>query len=232
MMTKKIILIAAAALVSISCLYFSISAYIRYSEHYVKVYVTSHQLYQRKQLEEEDLELIEAPREYLGNDVYTDKEDIIGKYVKLSCTLPKGSLIYKGSLEDDIRDLAGTYLKPGEVNFDIYTGEAKINSGSLGVGMNVGIYLTITTNDKPIADLLMNNCRITGLYDSQGRRIAPYDSDTRVQIVSLAIRKEYVNILNKALVVGSLSIISGSDTYDTDLDCSLNEESAVLEYLQ
>ena len=102
-MTKKIILIAAAALVSIICLYFSISAYIRYSEHYVKVYVASHQLYQRKQLEEEDLELIEAPREYLGNDVYTDKEDIFVHYSAINQegykTLQEGQYVEFNLLE-------------------------------------------------------------------------------------------------------------------------------------
>ena len=96
-MIKKIILIVAPALCILLCLYFSIHAWLSYKDNYIKVPVASHQLYQRICLKEEDLEEIDVPKAFLSNDVYLSKEDIIGKYVKLSYSLAKGSLIYKVS---------------------------------------------------------------------------------------------------------------------------------------
>ena len=38
----------------------------------------------------------------------------------------------------------------------------------------------------PISDILIENCRITGLYDYEGKIINDYDLDSRVGIISLA----------------------------------------------
>ena len=62
-MVKKIILIVVGALALAASLFFAISAYFNYSEHYEKVCVASHQLYQRTKISEEDLKMIEVPKE-------------------------------------------------------------------------------------------------------------------------------------------------------------------------
>ena len=231
-MVKKIILIVVAALALAASLFFAISAYFNYSEHYEKACVASHQLYQRTKISEEDLKMIEVPKEYLGSDVYYRKQDVLGKYVKMSYSLAKGSLFYKGALEEDIKDLANSYLNKGEVNFDLYANEVKINSGGLSVDMYVDLYLSINTNDKPLSDLLIRDCRITGLYDSQGKRIMNYDYDTKAYIVSLAIEEDQVNFLNKALMVGNISAIVSSDTYEVGKRSMLNSESEIIEYVK
>ena len=232
-MVKKIILIAIGRIILLASLFFAISAYFNYSEHYEKVCVASHQLYQRNRITEEDLKMIEVPKEYLGSDVYYRKEDVLGKYIRLSYSLAKGSLFYKGALEEDIKDLANTLLRKGEVNYDLYASEVKINSGGLSVDMYVDLYLTINNNnDKPLSDLLIKDCRITGLYDSQGKRIMNYDNETKAYIVTLAIQEEQVNILNKALMVGNISAIVNSETYDTDRYSVLNAQAEIIEYVQ
>lgn len=232
MMIKKILIIAIPALLILLSLFFSISAYLNYRDNYVSIPVASHNLMQRTLIEENDLTYVNVPKAYLNDDVYTKNADIIGKFVKLSYSLPKGSLIYKASLEKEIKDLSTTLLLEGEVNYDIYTGEVKINAGSLGVNMYVDIYLTIKNNEVTISDLLLEGCRITGLYDNQGRQIMSYDTDSRVMIVSLAVQRDAVNLLNKALMIGNISVLSNSESYDPNNRCRLNEESAVLQYLQ
>ena len=88
-MVKKIILIAIGGIILLASLFFAISAYFNYSEHYEKVCVASHRLYQRNRITEEDLKMIEVPKEYLGSDVYYRKEDVLGKYIRLSYSLAK-----------------------------------------------------------------------------------------------------------------------------------------------
>ena len=129
--------------------------------------------------------------------------------------------------------MANTLLRKGEVNYDLYASEVKINSGGLSVDMYVDLYLTINNNnDKPLSDLLIKDCRITGLYDSQGKRIMNYDNETKAYIVTLAIQEEQVNILNKALMVGNISAIVNSETYDIDRYSVLNAQAEIIEYVQ
>lgn len=231
-MIKKILVIMIPTVVAGVCLYFSISAYLKYSEDYAKVYVASHQIAQRTLISEKDLKELEVPKEFLTEDVYLKKDDILGKYVRLSYSIPRGSLFYKSALETDIKDLACTLLLKGQVVYDIYASEVKVNTGSLNTGMYVDLYLTINTNDKPVSDLLLEYCRIIGLYDVNGKQILNYDSDSRVGIISLAVDRNDVSIINKALTVGEIRIVAGSNTYSRDLLSRLNEGSLLLEYLQ
>lgn len=232
-MVKKILKIIIPALFLCASLYFSLSAYLTYKEDYVEVYVASHNISQRNRISDKDLELKKVPKQYLSNDIYLDKEDILNRYVKLSCLIPKGSFFYKGFLQEEIKDLAHTLLREGEVNYDIYTGEVKVNTGSIDVGMYVDLYLSVGNNhDKPESGLLIENCRITGLYDNQGKMIQSYDNDSRVMIVSLALQKEDVSYLNKALMVGSVSAIVNNTTYGVNSSSHLLTDSEVFKYLQ
>ncbi|MDO4199101.1 MAG: SAF domain-containing protein, partial [Erysipelotrichaceae bacterium] len=206
--------------------------YSRYLVGFEKVYVASHQLSQRTKISEEDLKEIEVPKGYVSEDVYTDINDILGKYVKLSYSIPKGSLIYRNAVEEDARDIEHSLLMNGQVTYDIYTSEAKVNSGSLSNSMYVDLYLTISSNSKTVSDLLLSDARIIGLFDSNEQAILDYNRDSRVYIISLAVDEKDVPYLNKAFVLGDIKIIVSSDTYKTNKRSSLNTDGLVFEYLQ
>ncbi len=231
-MIKKILLIAVPVIILGLCLFFSVSAYLKYRDDFIEVPVASHQLFQRTQITDEDLTMISVPRAYLPDDVFVEKEDIIGKYVKLSFSLAKGSLIYAGAMEEDIRDLSVSLLKKGEVSYDLYTGEVKINTGNLSVNMYVDIYLSIKSSEKNVSDLLISGCRITGLFDNQGRAIRSYESDARISIVTIAVEADCVSLIDQALMAGSINVLPSSESYDMNRRAQINQDSRVLSCLQ
>lgn len=231
MIKKLCIAIFASIIIGIG-LFFGYKYYIKYTIGYTKVYIASHQLSQRKQIDEDDLIEIEVPKDYLNDDIYINKEDILNKFVKLSYSIPKGSFIYKGAVESNIGDYANTLLKNNEVNYDIYTNDTKINTANLAKNMYIDIYLTIENKDNPISDLILSNARITGLYDSDSKPIQDYDNNNKVYSISIAINKEDVNFLNKAQVIGKISCIISNNTYDTNLRSSVNKNSKLFEYIE
>ena len=230
-MIKKILIITISTLLLAVGIFFGIRFYTRYSIGYTKTYVASHHINQRTMISEQDLLEVEVPKDYLKDDVYLNKDDILNKYVRLSCSIPKGSLFYKSCLETDIKDLANTLLKENEVNYDIYTSNVKINTANLAKNMYIDLYLTINSKDKPVSDLLLSNARITGLYDSNNKPILDYDNDTRVAIISIAINVDDVNVLNKAQVVGELNCVISNNAYKVNLSSLLNKKSKLFEYL-
>lgn len=230
-MIKKIIIITISTLLLAIGIYFGIRTYSRYAIGYTKVCVASHHINQRNQINDDDLTEIDVPKDYLKDNVYLNKEDILNKYVKLSCSIPKGSLFYKSCLESDIDDLANTLLKQGEVNYDIYTNDVKINTANIAKNMYIDLYLTINNKDNLISDLLLSNARITGLYDYNNKPILDYDNNTKVSIISLAINKDYVNVLNKAQVIGELNCVITNTAYNVNLSSLLNRKSDLFEYI-
>lgn len=231
-MIKKIVIIICSALLLFVSICFGVRLYIDYKYENTSVYVASHNISQRSKICEEDLLKIELPKSIINDDVLIDADDIIDKYVKLSYSIPKGSLIYKGSLESDIKDLAHTLLKEGEVNYDLYTNDIKINTANLSKNMFIDMYLTISKNDKPISDILIENARITGLYDTNNKAINDFDNESRINIVTIAVNKDYVNIINKALVLGDINCVVNSNTYNNRLNSKINTDSKLFEYLQ
>ena len=84
-MIKKILLITVPVIILGLCLFFSVSAYLKYRDDFIEIPVASHQLFQRTQIRDEDLAMIAVPRAYyLSEDVCIDREDIIGRYVRFT----------------------------------------------------------------------------------------------------------------------------------------------------
>ena len=231
-MIKKILITAPIVVIMSLSLYLSCRAFLIYRHDYVDVYVASHQISQRTKISAEDLTVIRLPKQVINDDVYNDENDILGKYVKLSYSIAKGSLIYKGYLEDDIKDLANTLLKQGQVCYDLYVPEIKVNTASLSDNMFIDIYLSINKDNRPISDLLIENCRILGMYDNNNRQIFSYNSDLKPYIISIAINKDEATLLNKALMLGDISVLSNGNAYQNDAVSKVNENCSLLEYIQ
>ncbi|MBQ0035643.1 MAG: hypothetical protein KBT35_01860 [Firmicutes bacterium] len=228
---RRIIVIVISAIVSICIL--CIGAYFIYDRIFslTSVYVASHNLSQRSLIKEDDLLEIKIPKLYVREDFYDNKDDIVGKYVKLSYSIPKGSYIYKSAIEDDFVDIAYSLLNKDEVSYDIYCNEVKINPGSLAKNMNLDIYLTIKNKEEVVSDLLISNLRIIGFYDIEGNLIKDYDKGTRVHIVEVAVNKDDVPLLNKAMVLGDIRVVVTSDTYYNNSGTLVNENSKLFTYI-
>lgn len=231
-MKKRILIIILIIVVTVGFAVSGIHYYSRYLVGFEKAYISSHQIFQRTVINEEDLTEIEIPKGYLNDDVLTDKTQIIGKLVKLSYSIPKGSLFYKGCLEKTGKDIEHTLLMNKQVTYDIYTSEARVNSGSLSRNMYVDLYLTVVENHKPVSDLILSNARIIGMYDINEMPIQDYDHSSKAYIISLAVDENDVNYLNKAFVIGEVKVIVSSDAYKTGIRSSLNYDSEVFEYLK
>lgn len=231
-MTKKLLIVIIAILLIIGIDAAGVLLYLNYYVGYTNTYISSHQLAQRTLIKEEDLIEVKVPKDYINSDTITDKNEIIGKYVKLSYSIPKGSFIYKSSIEKTSKDLNNTLLMSNQVSYDIYTNEVKVNSGTLNKNMYVDLYLTIPNSGKPISDLFLSNARIIGLYDTNEKEILNYDTNSKVSIISLAVSEDEVKYINKALILGDIKIIVSNHTYDTNVRSSLNDKSDIFAFFQ
>lgn len=195
-----------------------------------EVAIAKYTLNNRTLITEDEIEIVKLPCAYLSDNV-VEKEDVVGKYVSINTTIPRGSLFYNDSIEDydSIKDKLNTDLLEGEVAFDISASHIKANQAYLNKGMYVDIYLTIS-KDKVLSDLLINNVKIIGLYDANKKEIKDYDNDSLLNSICIAVPKDALPYLNKAEVVGDLSIVVGNDTYNK-VTSVLNYNSEIFNYL-
>lgn len=229
---KKGLALFIVILLSILCLILGIILYIDSKLEMTNVFIAKYTLTNRTLISEDEIKEISVPKKYLNEEVLLSKEDILGKYVKINTSIPKGSFFYDDALDtyEEIKDKLNTDLLDNEVSFDISANHIKANQAYLNKGMYVDIYLTIS-KDKVLSDLLINNIKIIGLYDSNKREIKDYDRDSLLSSICFAVPKDALPYLNKAEVLGELSIVVGNNTYSKTKSV-LNKNSELFTYLK
>lgn len=228
---KKYFLIPIVILLILAIIYFGSELLAIYRLGLTKVVVAKMSLPQRTLIEEDLLDYIYVPKAYLNNNTYTSKEEVLNKYVKQNSYIPAGSLFYKDILENksDMKDGPHLDLKKDEVTYDLFTKDIKVNPAHLLTGMNVDLYLTVNKKEV-ISDLLISGARIIGLYDVNNKQIKSNNDNYTLGTISIAIKKDMVPYLNKAIAIGEVSLIVGSDLYD-DSRIYLNSSSKIFDLL-
>lgn len=228
---QKTLALSIIVLLGIVALILGIIFYCNSKLKMTTVYITKYTLPNRTLISDDELEEVKVPLAYLSDEVILNKEDIIGKYVKINTSIPKGSFFYKESLDayELIKDNLNSDLLAGEVAFDISANHIKANQAYLNKGIYVDVYLTIS-KDRVISDLLINNVKVIGLYDASRQEIKDYDKDSLLSSICLAVPSEVLPILNKAEVLGELSLVIGNNTYQK-VESILNKDSELFDYL-
>ena len=230
---KKILcIIPLIVILSLAIIYFGSDLLAIYKIGLTDVYVAASSIPQRTIISKDLLEIKKVPKVYIDNNIYTDLFNIEGKYVKLGSYIPKGSLIYKEALDDvdNMKDYVHMELKNGEVTYDLFARDIKVNPAHLLKGMNADLYLTINRKEI-VSDLLISNVRIIGLYDVNNKEIKDFDKDSTLGTISIAVKKNMVPYLNKAIAIGEVSMLIGSDLYDNK-SSTMNSSSIIFNYLK
>lgn len=222
----KIILIFILDFILIGLLSYLISWY---RLGLTRVYVSAYDIGEREKIDKLYLKTILVPKAYVSDDIYLEEKDIVNKYTKLNVIVPKGSLFYKSFLEDfsDMKDSSHLLLEDNQVTYDLYVKDIDVNPANILKGMRCDLYFTLNRQEV-ISDLLIEDAKIIGLYDLNNQQIV--DNHTTLNIISIAIDKEMVTYLNKALAIGEIKLIVGNDLY-ADNKVKINLSETILKYL-
>lgn len=227
---NKLILVGLILCISLISLGISI-LYVNHELELVEVFVAKEDLQSRTLMDESTIKLIKVPKAYLSDTVILKKEEIINKYVKLNASIPKGSLIYKSSIEhlEDAIDEPALLLKVNQAVFAIDVNMSSTSGNTLQKGSKIDIYATIKNNRETIVDLLFKQVRVLSIKDKNGNEV---DTNTNQipKIMLVAMDQAEIPILTKVIAIGDITITPTSEFF-SDEECILYESSIVLGYL-
>lgn len=230
-MIKKQSILFIGLLVCISLILYGISnIYINHELELVEVYVANDNLIARTQINQDSIKLIKVPKVYLSEQVILKKSDLIGKYVKLNTSIPKGSLIYQSSVEmlDASIDKPALLLKVNQAVFALDVNMSSTAGNTIQAGSKIDIYGTIKSNRETIVDLLFKQVRVLSIKDKNGNEV---DSKTNQvpKIMLIAVDQEEIPILAKVIAIGDITITPTAEFFSDD-ECILYD-SLLLGYL-
>lgn len=186
----------------------------------------------RSLIKNKDISYAKVPSSMIEENVYINENDIIGKYVSYNADIHKGSFFFIDDLDDISMMNDESYFEIGddEVVYELFVKNIDVNAAHLNNNMYVDLYLTI---DKPniLSDLFISGVKICGLYNNNYDDISKIDDKrNNLSIISLVVSNDVVPLLNKAQLIGSLSIIPSNNPY-VDRDMFINKEGDVMKYL-
>ncbi len=196
-----------------------------------KTYVAVKDIEPRHKIQEEDLMEMEVPGMYLQDSAYCRKEDIVGKYTDIQGKIPAGSLFYRSMLQDEkeLGDYAQLQLKPGQVLYALQSDMA--DSVDFVEGQRVDVYVTME-KESVMTGCLLKHARIVSIKDHKGLSLQDTDSTGIPYRISLAINQDDIAIVSLAEKVGRIRLFSCLESYDSDVESVLDEESFLTAYLR
>lgn len=205
--------------------------YINHELELVEVYVANENLVARTFINEDSIKLIKVPKAYLSDQVVIKKNEIIGNYVKLNTSIPKGSLVYQSSIEsiDESIDEPALLLKENQAVFALDVNISSTAGNTIQSGSKIDIYGTIKNNRETIVDLLFKKIRVLSIKDKNGNEV---DNQTNQlpKIMLIAVDQNEIPILTKVIAIGDITITPTSEFFSED-ECILYESSILLGYL-
>lgn len=231
-MINKNRLIIAGFVLCITLVVIGVSVlYIKHELELVEVYVAKEDLSARTLMNDNQIQIIKIPKAYLSENVLIKKNDIVGKYVKLNSSIPKGSLIYKTTIEsiDDAIDEPTLLLNVNQAVFAIDVNISSTSGNTLQKGSKIDLYATIKSNRETIVDLLFKQVRVLSIKDKNGNEVNN-ETNQIPKIMLIAVDQVEIPILTKIIAIGDITITPTSEFFSED-ECILYESSNILGYL-
>lgn len=218
------------AVVIINFLVFNIA--LKKEINLIELPVVNTTIYPRSKISEEDISFIEVPKSFINENMYSDKDEIIGKYSDIQTHLPTSSPFYKEVLfdEKDLPDYPSILLNDDQVVYTINSDLVKLSGNSIVMNQKVDIYTTLVRrNEKPIVDLLVSQVRVIGVKDKAGLDVTHPESSKVPHIVLLALNKDIMPIVRSCDEIAELELYAYSiSERDNTLESELNEQAIIL----
>ena len=200
----------------------------------VEVVIAKRDLSPRTVIEESYLDTIWVPSVYVEQKAYITKDEVLGKISTSKGYIPAGSLFYKSALSNvsEVNDAVLFDLKEGQVLLALETNLVKLAANTLIPNQIVDIYVTLEDRERNhVFSELLRGVRILGVKDHLGLDLEDPKSSGAPHVLQLAITKEALPVLQKAIDIGEVSYYASKDAYLSTSECEIVWDSDAMQLL-
>ena len=204
--------------------------YIHNQLELVEVYVAKEDLSART-LIDDDLIKIKVPKAYLSSNAILDKKQMLGMYVRINASIPKGSLVYQSTIEslDESIDQPSLLLKNNQAVYAIDVSLTSTSGNTLQIGSKVDIYGTMKIGRETKVDLLFKQVRVISVKDKNGNEV-DRKNNQMPKLLLVAFDQGEIPLITKLIAMGEITITPTAEFFSED-ECVLNEQSLLLDIL-
>lgn len=193
-------------------LYWGYSSTINKATNPVNVPVAASKLSAGKKIKSTDIKYIRVAGIQVSDNVITNSNNLINKYVNLNVTVPEGSMFYSEWIVTE-ENLPGKWVESvdfeeGEEAYYLNVDSVSTYGNSVIPKSYIDIYMKATDeNGLVMYGKLLENIKILAVHDSTGNNVFD-DSENKKQTsyLGFAVSQEYYLLLKKAQYLKNLGI--------------------------
>lgn len=200
----------------------------------IEVVVARKDLSPRTVIDESHLDTIWIPLSYVDQNAYILKNEVLGMISNSKGYIPQGSLFYKSALSnaDETNDAVLFDLKDGQVLLAVETNLVKLAANALMPNQTIDIYVALEDRERQhVFSELIRGVRILGVKDHMGLNLDDSKSTGSPHVLQLAVSKEALPILLKAIDTGEISYYAANDAYSRSYECEIVWDSEAMSLL-
>ena len=183
---------------------------VKRSIDYVEVPIAAKNIQSRTKIDESFIRIQKVPSALIEDNMITDKNDIIDRWVKYSVTLAPGSFFFQEYIEDaeGSVDYPQLMLKVGQGVASLAV-DLLISAGNtLLPNQFVDIVFTSKDKRKPIiSDVIFRSVRVLAVKDRNGLNMDDPKSQKVPAVVLLALNQEDIPPFIHAQILGDIDLI-------------------------
>lgn len=141
----------------------------------VKIPVAAEKIQPRTKITSEMVEVVDIPAVAVTENVYQNKNNVVGKYANVNAVIPKGSMFYEGVIvkKEELPDSSFTEVEEGDVVYNLSVTTETTYGNSIFPGNKIDIYMKAVDDatGKIMVGKLIKNIEVLAVKDRQGRHV-------------------------------------------------------------
>lgn len=208
--SNKNVITIIGVIVILGLLYFEYNNTIKKAVNPVRVPVAAKDLLPQTEITSADIEWINVPSVSKKDNVLTNSNAIVGKYVGVNSMIPEGSMFYASSIIDK-EDLPGNWLTsltteeiPCYFNVNLTT----TYSNAIQPGDQIDVYMKAEDeNGLVMYGKLMENIEIKAVKDSQGEDVFKSSKEVGTpSFLYFGLESEFYTLIVKTNYLSTLGV--------------------------
>lgn len=198
-------------IIVLGLLYWGYSSQVKAAVNPVTIPVARTTIQPRKQITQDMITTIEIASIAVVENVYTNTNQIVGKYSNVNTIIPKGSMFYREALieKDQLPDSAFFNIPEGTIPYLFPVNMETTFGNSIFPGSKIDIYMKAVNDDRKVmVGKFIEDVEVIAVRDGAGRDVFENTDENRTPAYLLfALPDELHILMRKAVYISSNAIV-------------------------
>ena len=187
----------------------------------VNVPIAVRRINAREEITEELFTTVKVASSMITNNVITNKNDLLGKYVNYNTYIPEGGMFYRSAVVtwSQMPDSAWADIQEGYTIFSLSVSPTTTFGNSIYPGDKIDLYYQNTLNGKMFLGPLIEGIEVLAVKDSNGSHIFKKSAEQKsAAALIFAVPDEMFSVVKRAYYIagGTILPVPRNATYNAE----------------